>query len=104
MQGLFLSVLASLSGAQAPSSQAHVPIREQPLAIEIGPTFIVARMPSNGCTGKKDFSVSIHRTERVTHLVFHRRVPDRCRAIVREGVRLRWTRAELGSATMKLSL
>jgi hypothetical protein len=93
---LVSTAVAFLLGVQAPSSGAEVPVREQPHSIEIGPTFIIARLSSNGCTDKSDFNVAVHRSGRFTRLVFRRRVPDRCRALVREGVLLRWTRAELG--------
>ena len=88
--------VALLVGLQTPSSGADVPIRDQPHTIEIGPTFITVRMSSNGCTDKSDFNVAVHRSGRFTRLVFYRRVPDRCRAMIRGGVLLRWTRAELG--------
>ena len=50
---------------------------------------------SNGCTEASSFEVKIKDTD-PAELSLIRRTPDLCRAIVREGVVVSWTYAELG--------
>ena len=50
---------------------------------------------SNGCTEASSFEVRIKDAD-PTELTLLRRAPDLCRAIVREGVTVSWTYAELG--------
>ena len=50
---------------------------------------------SNGCTEASSFEVKIKDAD-PTELSLIRRTPDLCRAIVREGVVVSWTYAELG--------
>jgi len=50
---------------------------------------------SNGCTEASSFEVRIKDAD-PTELTLVRRAPDLCRAIVREGVTVSWTYAELG--------
>ena len=50
---------------------------------------------SNGCTEASSFEVKIKDTD-PTELSLIRRAPDLCKAIVREGVTVSWTYAELG--------
>lgn len=50
---------------------------------------------SNGCTEASSFEVKIKDGD-PTELSLTRRTPDLCRAIVREGVTVSWTYAELG--------
>ena len=50
---------------------------------------------SNGCTEASSFEVKIKDAD-PTELSLIRRAPDLCKAIVREGVTVSWTYAELG--------
>lgn len=50
---------------------------------------------SNGCTEASSFEVKIKDGD-PTELSLTRRTPDLCRALVREGVTVSWTYAELG--------
>ncbi|HEY0053298.1 MAG TPA: hypothetical protein VGB49_07800 [Caulobacteraceae bacterium] len=59
----------------------------------------VIRVSSNGCTGKDSFQAVLSRNDGQEPLVTLRRLsPDNCRALVRDGVELTWTYAELGLA------
>ena len=53
---------------------------------------------SNGCTEASSFEVKIKDTD-PAELSLIRRSPDLCKAIVREGVAVSWTYAELGLNT-----
>ncbi len=53
---------------------------------------------SNGCTEASSFEVKIKDTD-PAELSLIRRAPDLCKAIVREGVAVSWTYAELGLNT-----
>ena len=50
---------------------------------------------SNGCTEASSFEVKIKDTD-PAELSLIRRTPDLCKALVREGVTVSWTYAELG--------
>jgi hypothetical protein len=56
---------------------------------------LVARVDSNGCTTAADFAVSVAEGDPVD-LTLSRTRPDLCKAIVPEGVELRWTYEDLG--------
>ena len=56
---------------------------------------VVIRVGSNGCTDASDFAVAVADGETVD-LSFTREKPDLCKALVPEGVELRWTYQELG--------
>lgn len=53
---------------------------------------------SNGCTEASSFEIKIKDGD-PAELSLTRRTPDLCRAIVREGVTVSWTYAELGLAS-----
>ena len=53
---------------------------------------------SNGCTEASSFEVKIKDSD-PTELSLIRRTPDLCKALVREGVTVSWTYAELGLNT-----
>ena len=53
---------------------------------------------SNGCTEASSFEVRIKDTD-PAELSLIRRAPDLCKAVVREGVAVSWTYAELGLNT-----
>ena len=56
---------------------------------------LVARVDSNGCTSAADFAVSVAEGTPVD-ITLTRTRQDPCKAIVPEGVELRWTYQELG--------
>jgi hypothetical protein len=56
---------------------------------------LVVRADSNGCTAAADFAVAISEGD-VTDITLTRQSPDLCKALVPDGVELRWTYAELG--------
>lgn len=56
---------------------------------------LVVRVDSNGCTQASDFEVSIADND-PTEITLRRTKQDLCKALVPDGVELRWTYAELG--------
>lgn len=56
---------------------------------------LTAMVGSNGCTEASSFEVKIKDGD-PTELSLTRRTPDLCKALVREGVTVSWTYAELG--------
>lgn len=60
---------------------------------------LVVQADSNGCTDETSFAVHIADTDGPARVSLTRERPDNCRALVREGVELRWTYAELGLAS-----
>ena len=56
---------------------------------------LVAQVDSNGCTSAADFAVSVAEGSPVDITLTRTRL-DPCKAIVREGVELRWSYRELG--------
>ncbi len=61
---------------------------------------VVVRADSNGCTTTSDFAVEVA-DGTSTDVTFTREKPDLCKALVPEGVELRWTYQELGLASGK---
>ena len=59
---------------------------------------LIARVDSNGCTQASDFAVAVTDGTPV-ELTLTRASQDLCKALVPEGVELRWTYEELGVAT-----
>tara|TARA_R110002167_G_scaffold14430_15_gene58689 strand:+ start:1021 stop:1407 length:387 start_codon:yes stop_codon:yes gene_type:complete len=64
-------------------------------AVRFDDGVLIARVDSNGCTTTADFAVSVADGEPVD-ITLSRTRQDPCRAIVPDGVELRWTYAELG--------
>jgi hypothetical protein len=56
---------------------------------------LVARVDSNGCTQASDFEVSVA-DKSPAQITLRRIKPDLCRAMIPDGVELRWTYADLG--------
>ena len=56
---------------------------------------LVARVDSNGCTQASDFEVAVADNNPV-EITLRRTKQDLCRALVPNGVELRWTYADLG--------
>lgn len=57
---------------------------------------VAVRVNSNGCTKKEDFEARVDRGGLRPTLKLVREVEDRCRALLPDGVDLRWTYEELG--------
>ena len=51
---------------------------------------LVVRVTSNGCTRQEDFSVETQRRDGLTSFSFVRKRPDNCKALLPEGVELRY--------------
>jgi len=51
---------------------------------------LVVRVSSNGCTRSDDFAVESVRRDDVASFVFTRKRPDLCRALIAEGIDLRF--------------
>lgn len=51
---------------------------------------LVVRVSSNGCTKPEDFAVESSRRDDLTSFTFVRKRPDMCRALLAEGVELRF--------------
>ena len=56
---------------------------------------LVVRVDSNGCTQASDFEVSVAENS-PTEITLRRTKPDLCKALLPDGVELRWTYAHLG--------
>ena len=56
---------------------------------------LVARVDSNGCTQASDFEVSVSDGS-PTEITLRRTKEELCKALVADGVELRWTYADLG--------
>ncbi len=65
-------------------------------AVRFEPGALVVRADSNGCTDASAFAVEVSEGDGPTRLTLTRRTPDVCKALVPEGVELRWTYEELG--------
>lgn len=65
-------------------------------AVRFEPGALVVRADSNGCTEASSFAVEVSEGDGPTRLTLTRRTPDVCKALVPEGVELRWTYEELG--------
>ncbi|QTC91503.1 hypothetical protein [Brevundimonas goettingensis] len=65
-------------------------------AVRFEPGALVVRAESNGCTEASSFAVEVSEGDGPTRLTLTRRSPDVCKALVPEGVELRWTYEELG--------
>lgn len=57
---------------------------------------LVIRVSSNGCTRQEDFSVESQRRDGLTAFSFIRKRPDNCRALIAEGVELRYRLDDFG--------
>ena len=66
-------------------------------AIRFADGALIAQVDSNGCTSAADFAVLVAEGTPVD-ITLTRTRPDLCKAIVSEGVELRWSYQELGLA------
>ena len=99
MRRRFLSVLAAFFALAASAAQARPDAQPQRAEVVYGARFdergLTLRVASNGCTRKEHFSLRIS-PGRETRILAVRTRPDVCRALVRGGVDLTWSYAELG--------
>ena len=65
-------------------------------AVRFEPGALVVVAGSNGCTDASSFSVEVSEGDGPTGVTLTRQKPDLCKALVPDGVELRWTYAELG--------
>lgn len=59
-------------------------------AVRVDRDDLVIRVASNGCTRSDDFAVESQRRDGLTAFTFTRKRPDMCRALIAEGVELRY--------------
>lgn len=74
---------------------------ERLYAASVEPDGVRVRVASNGCTNEESFDVRVNRTGRDDgverySVYFDRENPDRCRAMLPDGVELFFTRERLG--------
>lgn len=60
------------------------------MAARVDGADLVVRVTSNGCTRQEDFSVETQRRDGLTAFSFVRKRPDNCKALLPEGVELRY--------------
>ena len=82
------NVSVNVTRSDAPPAE---PIREARFA-DGG---LVVRVDSNGCTQASDFEIAVA-DNTPTEITLRRTKPDLCKALVPDGVELRWTYADLG--------
>jgi hypothetical protein len=75
------------------------PALETLRAVRFEPGVLVVQVASNGCTDGTSFAVQISEDSGPAHVSLTRERPDNCKALLPEGVELRWTYAELGLET-----
>lgn len=91
-EAVSVRVGASTATVESPALEALRGVRFEAGAL-------VVQADSNGCTSEASFAVHIADTDGPAQVSLTRETPDPCRAIVAEGVELRWTYAELGLAS-----
>lgn len=67
-------------------------------AVRVDRDDLVIRVSSNGCTRSDDFAVESQRRDGLTAFTFNRKRPDNCRALIAEGVELRYPLETFGVA------
>lgn len=67
-------------------------------AVRVERDDLVIRVSSNGCTRSDDFAVESQRRDGLTAFTFTRKRPDMCRALIAEGVELRYPLETFGVA------
>ena len=60
------------------------------MAARVDGADLVVRVTSNGCTRQEDFSVETQRRDGLTAFSFVRKRPDNCKALIADGVELRY--------------
>ena len=88
-------------GSQTTTAQA-APL-ESLRAIRFEAGAVVVRVDSYGCTQASVFAVEVV-YDQTAELTFTRESPDLCKALIPDGVELRWTYEELGLASGKAAL
>jgi hypothetical protein len=67
-------------------------------AVRVDRDDLVVRVSSNGCTRSDDFAVESQRRDGLATFTFTRKRPDMCRALIAEGVELRYPLETFGVA------
>lgn len=67
-------------------------------AVRVERDDLVVRVSSNGCTRSDDFAVESQRRDGLATFTFTRKRPDMCRALIAEGVELRYPLETFGVA------
>ncbi len=67
-------------------------------AVRVERDDLVIRVSSNGCTRSDDFAVESQRRDGLATFTFTRKRPDMCRALIAEGVELRYPLETFGVA------
>lgn len=94
-----LPLIAAFLALAASAAQARPDAQPQRAETVYGARFdergLTLRVPSNGCTRKEHFSLRVS-PGRETRVLAVRTRPDLCKALVRGGVEVTWSHAELG--------
>ncbi|MET0337475.1 MAG: hypothetical protein ABW063_06900 [Caulobacter sp.] len=69
---------------------------ERLMAVVVTRDSVMARMNSNGCTKKEDFTTVVRKNGSRATIGFARKAEDRCRSLVAATADLTWTFSELG--------
>lgn len=67
-------------------------------AVRVDRDDLIVRVSSNGCTRSEDFAVESQRRDGLAVFTFTRKRPDMCRALIAEGVELRYPLETFGVA------
>lgn len=94
MAFMSLTLMAMMQVATLPNQLLARP--ESVYAVQQDADGLVVRVRSNGCTNAEDFAISTSRQADTIAITLQRLQPDHCRALLREGVLLKWTWAQLG--------
>ena len=95
MIAAFAALFASVAQAR-PMATAEPSRAEAIYGARFDERGLTLRVNSNGCTRKEDFAMRVDRAGSVTRVLAVRIKPDYCRALIRGGVDLTWSHAELG--------
>jgi hypothetical protein len=87
----------TVSVRMGPTSASLAASSLEPLrSVRFEPGAMVVRADSNGCTSEASFAVHIAEAEGPAQISLTREAQDLCKALVPDGVELRWTFEELG--------
>jgi hypothetical protein len=93
---LILSVIAVLQASAMPAAAASPASQlESVYDFHHDADGVTVRVRSNGCTQASSFTVTTAHKAGATVLSLQRSRPDYCRALLRDGVALKWAWAEL---------
>lgn len=99
---MFLPLIALLGSVAATPPALGQPAPAAPLesvyAVSQDAGGVVVQVRSNGCTSAASFTVTLTPGAGGTAMALERKKPDYCRALLRDGVAVKWTWADLGIA------